>query len=88
MNAIVSAIEFFGSSAQLAEAVGVSTSMVDQWRYGVRPIPVKRCVLIEKVTRGRARRWDLRPDDWGHIWPELIGRKGAPHWRAESAEAA
>lgn len=24
------------------------------------------------------RRWDLRPDDWHRIWPELIGAEGAP----------
>jgi hypothetical protein len=23
-------------------------------------------------------RWDLRPDDWHRIWPELIGAEGAP----------
>lgn len=22
--------------------------------------------------------WDLRPDDWHRIWPELIGAEGAP----------
>jgi len=25
-----------------------------------------------------ARLWDLRPDDWHRIWPELIGTEGAP----------
>lgn len=24
------------------------------------------------------RRWELRPDDWYRIWPELIGAEGAP----------
>lgn len=30
------------------------------------------CVLIEKNSAGAVRRWDLRPDDWHLIWPELI----------------
>lgn len=25
-----------------------------------------------------ARLWDLRPDDWHRIWPELIGTDDAP----------
>jgi hypothetical protein len=24
------------------------------------------------------RLWDLRPDDWHRIWPELVGAEGAP----------
>lgn len=38
----------------------------------------ERCVLIEQVSGGALRRWDLRPDDWYRIWPELIGTDGAP----------
>lgn len=25
-----------------------------------------------------AKLWDLRPDDWHRIWPELIGTEGSP----------
>lgn len=31
--------------------------------------------------------WDLRPDDWHLIWPELIGSTGAPEVKA-STEAS
>lgn len=33
---------------------------------------------IERHTKGAVMRWDMRPDDWHQIWPELIGRPGAP----------
>ncbi len=36
------------------------------------------CVLAERNSGAKVMRWDLRPDDWHQIWPELIGRKGAP----------
>jgi len=41
-------------------------------------VPVERCVQIERATAGAVRRWDLRPDDWHLIWPELVGSEGAP----------
>jgi DNA-binding transcriptional regulator YdaS (Cro superfamily) len=36
------------------------------------------CAAIEAHTGGEVRRWDLRPNDWHRIWPELIGAAGAP----------
>lgn len=32
------------------------------------------------------RLWDLRPDDWHRIWPELIGTEGAPPVASEAGE--
>lgn len=34
--------------------------------------------LLERHTAGKVMRWDMRPADWHLIWPELIGRPGAP----------
>lgn len=28
--------------------------------------------------------WDLRPNDWHVIWPELIGTEGSPEPKAEA----
>lgn len=74
------------STADLARAIGVRDSaQVRQWRYAYakrRPEPAS-CVAIEQATSGTVKRWDLRPDDWHLIWPELIGADGAP----EPAEA-
>jgi len=36
------------------------------------------CVLVERLSRQKVMRWDLRPADWWRVWPELIGKKGAP----------
>lgn len=61
------------SAAALARDVGVSPTLVYQWRTGRRPIPVEHCAAIERVTGGEVSRRDLRPDDWQRIWPELAG---------------
>jgi len=42
------------------------------------------CAEVERVMAGAVRRWDLRPDDWHLIWPELIGMDGAPALREEA----
>lgn len=69
-----------GSRAQLALRLGVSAIYLSQLsarQNGREPSPVL-CVSIERETEGAVRRWDLRPDDWYRIWPELIGTDGAP----------
>ncbi|MEI6317437.1 MAG: YdaS family helix-turn-helix protein [Pseudomonadota bacterium] len=67
-------------AARFAAQIGAIPANVSQWRTGLRPVPIERCVPIEVATEGRVRRWDLRPTDWGAIWPELIGAEGAPAW--------
>jgi DNA-binding transcriptional regulator YdaS (Cro superfamily) len=71
-----------------AKLIDVPSPLVSQWRTGVRPVPLERCTAIEQATGGEVRRWDLRPNDWGAIWPELIGAEGAPAWPAEEVQAA
>lgn len=46
--------------------------------YAYRPCGPELAVLIERDTNGAVRRWELRPDDWPRIWPELIDAPGAP----------
>ena len=63
-----------------AGVIGVSIDQLRQWRHKYdnrRPGP-ESCVTIERVSGQAIRRWDLRPDDWYRIWPELIGTDGAP----------
>lgn len=48
------------TQSQLAAAVGVSPSMVWQWRTGHRPIAAERVLAIEAATG--ISRHDLRPD--------------------------
>lgn len=78
MQAIDTAINLVGSPTQLAEALGVSVKSVYFWKKGERSVPVTKMADIERITGGAVCRWHLRPHDWHHIWPELIGTEGAP----------
>ncbi len=75
------------SMAAFARDLGLNADQVRQWRHGHddrKPSPAN-CVAIERATNGVVRRWDLRPDDWQAIWPELVGTKGAPKAPAKAA---
>jgi DNA-binding transcriptional regulator YdaS (Cro superfamily) len=52
--------------------LGVTPTTVSEWRSGKRPVPIERCVDIERITGGVVTRQHLRPDDWHRIWPELV----------------
>lgn len=67
-----------GRPKELALSLGVSGSLVAHWAVGRKAVSAERCVPIERFTEGAVRRWDLRPDDWAAVWPELIGAAGAP----------
>jgi DNA-binding transcriptional regulator YdaS (Cro superfamily) len=73
MTPIERAIKACGSAARLAKAVGVSANAPHMWRVRGR-VPSTHCAAIEKATGGQVTRRDLRPDDWAHIWPELVNR--------------
>ena len=60
-----------GASSLLGRKIGVSPVLISQWANGDRPVPIERCVAIERATEGVVARCDLRPDDWKDIWPEL-----------------
>jgi len=66
------------SQLALAQDIEAAPSFVNQWVNGKRPVPPAFCVSIERATKGSVKRWDLRPDDWHRIWPELIGTEGSP----------
>lgn len=78
MNPIKRAADRVGSQTALAEAIGVKQPTISEWARGGRPVPIERCVDIERATSREVMRWDLRPADWHRIWPELIGQEGAP----------
>ena len=60
-----------GAGSSLSCALGVPASLISDWANEKRPIPVERCVAIERATNGAVTRRDLRPSDWRLIWPEL-----------------
>lgn len=66
------------TAASLARSLDINPVLISQWKLGVRPIPLERCVPIERATDGQVMRWDLRPDDWWQIWPELMCHPNAP----------
>lgn len=69
-----------GAVAAFAARVGCSRVYLSQLaaRQNGREPGAELCVVIERASEKRVRRWDLRPSDWHLIWPELIGTEGAP----------
>jgi hypothetical protein len=45
---------------------------------------VEYCATVDEASS--VRRWDLRPDDWHRIWPELVGADGAPQVPADQPQ--
>jgi DNA-binding transcriptional regulator YdaS (Cro superfamily) len=67
-------IERLGGPSRIAKICGIKSPSIYKWAK----VPAERCVPLERATG--IPRWELRPDDWGDIWPELIGLPGAPPW--------
>lgn len=63
---------------EFARKMGRSPSQVYHWKVGLKPVPLELCTVFEAASNGLVMRWDLRPDDWHLIWPELKKRKDAP----------
>lgn len=89
MNSVQNACSVVGGQACLARVLGVTAAAVSQWIKGMRPVPPKHCVSIERATAGAVTRRDLRPDDWQEIWPELANLPAsAAHVAIKNAEVA
>lgn len=67
-----------GNATALAEGLGIPVTYLSQMASGARAITAERASTIERLTSRQLMRWDLRPDDWHLIWPELIGTEGSP----------
>lgn len=65
---------------QVSGAVGrrVQPAYLSQVAGAAKPVKVAYVPAIERATGFAVRRWDLCPDEWHLIWPELIGADGAP----------
>lgn len=79
MNPIERAASHIGSLTALAARLGVSASMVSQWKLAERPVSLAYCALIERETEGAVTVQELRPDlTWTRIadkhWPHASGR--------------
>ena len=62
----------------IADELHLSEQYLYQCLTGRKLMRPEEAVRIEKDSGGRLRRWDLRQSDWHLIWPELIGKEGAP----------
>lgn len=95
ISPVESAIQIVGGLTALARLLGVAPPTVHEWKTGKRPVPVERCVAIERATESAVTRQDLRPDDWQDIWPELAVTqlenpsidKDLDHFMAQAAQA-
>jgi len=56
------AAEIMGSQVALASALGVTKAAVSQWKDEGRRVPAEHCPAIERLTGGKVRCEDLRPD--------------------------
>jgi DNA-binding transcriptional regulator YdaS (Cro superfamily) len=74
--------------AAFAEKAGTTVGHLNNFSYGYTKLAPEVCVSIEKATGGVVKRWDLRPEDWSRIWPELIGMEGAPEVPQATADIA
>lgn len=70
-----------------AARVGSTPGHLKNVSNGYRPCSPELAVAIEVDSARALRRWDLRPEDWHRIWPELIGAVGAPATTPEPAKA-
>jgi DNA-binding transcriptional regulator YdaS (Cro superfamily) len=67
-----------GAREELAASSGTSYLHLRNVAFSGKSCGPQLAVGIEQATTRAVRRWDLRPDDWHRIWPELIGAEGAP----------
>jgi DNA-binding transcriptional regulator YdaS (Cro superfamily) len=77
-----------GRLANVATRAGIAPAFLSQIAGGVRGCPAERAADLERACEHNVRRWDLRPDDWHRIWPELIGTEGAPAAQQLATEAS
>lgn len=71
-----------GRANRIAARVGVSGAFMSQIARGGRPAPSNLVPAIERECGFQVRRWNLRPNDWHQIWPDLIGQADAPQVEA------
>ncbi|MGL5949113.1 MAG: helix-turn-helix domain-containing protein [Aeromonas sp.] len=57
-----------GSIAKLARKMGLSQPSIHEWASGKYPLPMNRCIELEKITNGEVMCEEMRPDvDWGYL---------------------
>lgn len=67
-----------GAAVELGRLLGVPAAMVHQWAAGRRPVTARYVPRVVQFFDGAVREWELRPDDWHLIWPDLRDDPAAP----------
>jgi hypothetical protein len=57
-------------------------------RRGDAKVNPRLAAMLERETNQKVHRWDLIPDDWWWIYPELVGKEGAPQLPEKARSAA
>lgn len=57
--------------------VGTTIGHLNNVAYGLRVASAALTRQIAIQSGGRVNEWDLRPDDWSLIWPELASSSAA-----------
>lgn len=76
-----------GRQASLCRAIGAHAPDLSRWADGLRPVPVDKCLKLERATGGEVTRRELRPHDWHLIWPDLITEDHPAPQSAETEKA-
>lgn len=64
-SGIRKACEYVGGVSALAQRLDITSSAVSQWVNGLRRVPAEQCPKIERITAGKVRCENLRPDiEW------------------------
>ena len=61
-EAILIVVNQLGSQKKLAEKLHVSRTTVSMWAIGHRNVPANRVMDIVKLSKGKIKAKDLRPD--------------------------
>lgn len=88
LKSFIKALPDESAREEFAAKCGITLGHLRNVMYGLRPCAPELASTIERLTDCKVMRWDLRPDDWHRIWPELVGKKGAPKVEASKARTA
>ena len=70
-----------------ALAVGTTIGHLNNVVYGMRVASASLAKQIAMRTERAVAEWDLRPEDWHLIWPELVDAQDAPPISANAEES-
>jgi DNA-binding transcriptional regulator YdaS (Cro superfamily) len=83
MDGLHKSIEVLGGQSALAESIGLSPQVVNNWTRRLN-VPIEHCPSIERATGGKVTCEELRPDvQWVRVkdkaWPRPNGRPLVDH---------